>query len=68
MKRAESVGGDDLAQPLLPTLNGNDNDRFIDDEELGGSLLGEEFLPPIARGKKPPSSRRVTNHERKGSK
>ena len=68
MRRVESVGGDNLVQPLLPTLSANDNDRFIDDEEQGGSLLGEEFLPPAARGKKPPSSRRMTNHERKGSK
>jgi hypothetical protein len=32
-----------LSQPLLPSLRGNDDDD--NDEELGGPLLGEAFLP-----------------------
>ena len=51
-----------LAQPLLPTLDGNDDDNSRVDEEVGGSLLGEDFLPPTARGKKPPPSHRINNN------
>jgi len=49
-----------LTQPLLPDLHDNLSHKH-DDEELGGALLGEEFLPAEGRRRRtlPTSNRKI---------